>query len=350
MKVAVITPVYPPYHGGIGKVAALETAWLKERGHEVHIFKNDNAVLRIGNAGIAPQLLYKYRDFDVVHLHYPFFGAAEMLCKPKNGRLVITYHMDTLDRGLKGIFFKWYAKNIMPRVLAKADRIMSASFDYLKQSVAAPLFFQNHSKFYEVPFGVDEHIFYPAQNKNNQKVKLLFVGGLDSAHYFKGLHLLLTALAEIDARYVELVVVGDGNLRKMYEEMVEHLKLKDAVTFRGAVSDEELPSVYREADIFVFPSVDASEAFGLVLLEAMASGLPVVASNLSGVRTLVRDGETGFLFPCGDVEALKKMLMKLLKDPTLREKCGSQARLDVNEQYSLELFERRMNEVLFGNT
>ncbi len=348
MKIAVITPVYPPYRGGIGRVAELEAVWLERNGHTVRIFSNKNTLLPVGNAGFAPQLLTKYNSYDVVHLHYPFFGAAEYVRKPKNGRLVVTYHMDTVGKGLKGLFFAWYAKYIMPKVLSRADRIMSSSFDYLKQSAAAPLFFQNHSKFYEVPFGVDENKFYPHQNKNNQKIKLLFVGGLDFAHYFKGLHLLLNALSQIDTRYVEFVVVGDGNLRGMYEKMTKHLGLNETVTFLGNVADVDLPKVYREADIFVFPSVDASEAFGLVVLEAMASGLPIIASDLPGVRTLVRDGETGFLFPRGNVEELKKVLMKLLQDKNLREQFGRRARLDVNERYSLELFERRMNEVLFG--
>ena len=350
MKIAIITPVYPPYRGGIGQIAALEADWLKQQGHEVEVFKNENSLLRIGNAGLAPQLFFKYRRYDCIHLHYPFFGAAEYVRQPRAGRLVITYHMDTVGAGFKGAFFKWYAQNIMPKVLARADRIMVSSFDYLKQSAAAPLFFKNHSKFYEVPFGVDEQIFYPAQNKNNQKVKVLFVGGLDSAHYFKGLHFLLKAMAAIDARYVELLVVGDGNLRKMYEKTVEHLGLNGKVIFLGAVADEVLPNIYREADIFVFPSIDASEAFGLVVLEAMASGLPVVASNLPGVRTLVRDGETGFLFAPGDVEALKKALMKLLKDRSCREQLGGRGRLDINEKYSIELWHRRLSEVLFGNT
>lgn len=348
MKIAIITPVYPPYRGGIGRVAELEVEWLKKQGHEVEVFSNENSLLKIGNAGWAPQLLAKYNDFDVVHLHYPFFGAIEYMRKPRAGRFIVTYHMDTIDSGFKGILFKLYTAIIMPRVLRLADRIMVSSFDYLKQSAAASLFLKNHSKFYEVPFGVDEHKFYPDAQKNNSKTRLLFVGGLDSAHYFKGLHVLLNALALMDTRDFELLIVGDGNLRKMYEETVERLNLKSVVTFLGAVSDEDLPKVYREADIFVFPSVDASEAFGLVVLEAMASGLPVIASNLPGVRTLVREGETGLLFTRGNVQELKQALLKLLEDKNLREQFGRRARLVVNEQYSLELFERRMNEILFG--
>ncbi len=348
MKVAIITPVYPPYRGGIGKVAALEVAWLKSQGHQVEVFTNLQAMVRVGNAGLAPQLFFKYRDADVIHLHYPFFGAAEYVRRPKHGRLVITYHMDTVGSGLKGILFKLYAKIIMPKVLARADRITVSSFDYLKQSAAAGFFFKNHSKFYEVPFGVDEHIFYPATQKNNSKVRLLFVGGLDSAHYFKGLHLLLQALSQIDARDLELQIVGDGNLRGAYQEMSERLGLAKTVTFLGNIADEELPKVYRQADIFVFPSVDASEAFGVAVLEAMASGLPVVASNLPGVRTLVRDGATGFLFSRGSEEELKKALLKLLNDKILREQFGRQGRLDINEKYSIELWQRRMEEVLFN--
>lgn len=346
MKVCIVTPVFPPYRGGIAQAAALEADFLVKAGHEVKIFTNRDG-LTIGNAAWCPHFWWQVRGFDVVHLHYPFFGAAEYISQEKNKRLVVTYHMDTVGHGLKGLFFKSYARFVMPRILKKADRIMVSSLDYLKSSAAAFLYEQNHSKFYEVPFGVDTDRFYPAREETREHIRLLFVGGLDQAHYFKGLPILLAALHELGTKYIELNIVGDGNLRPAYETLARQYNLASRVHFLGRLSDEKLPVAYREADIFVFPSVDRSEAFGLAVLEAMSSGLSVVASNLPGVRTLVREGETGFLFKAGDTKDLIKKLL-LLKDPSLRARLGQQARLVVDQKYTLDLWQRRLNEVLFS--
>lgn len=362
MTIAIVTPVYPPYRGGIGKAAALEADFLKSSGQQVKIFTNRNG-LRIGNAAWCPQFFWQLRDFDVVHLHYPFFGAAEYIRKPRHGRLVVTYHMDTVGRGWQGRFFSVYQKWVMPRVLARADRIIVSSLDYLKSSAAAFLYDLNHSKFYEVPFGVDDVMFHPSSlksyegqvhaseeiinNATHKNVRLLFVGGLDRAHYFKGLPVLLRALRDLKANYFELQIVGDGDLRREYEVLAAEYGLTKHVTFFGNVSDEQLAAVYREADIFVFPSIDRSEAFGLAVLEAMASGLPVIASDLPGVRTLVENGQIGFLFTVNDKNDLIKKLL-LFKDPATRQRMGHEARLRVDEKYNLELWQRRMKEVLFG--
>ena len=98
--------------------------------------------------------------------------------------------------------------------------------------------------------------------------------------------------------------MGNGNLRVEYERLAKELDLGEHVIFACSVSEEDLPKYYNLADLFVLSSIDSSEAFGLVILEAMASGVPVIASNLPGVRTLVKEGVTGYLAKAGDSEDL----------------------------------------------
>jgi glycosyltransferase involved in cell wall biosynthesis len=140
---------------------------------------------------------------------------------------------------------------------------------------------------------------------------VFFLARLDRAHYFKGLHVLIEAIAQIPE--AALVVGGDGEWRNEYEAQAR-ARLGDRVHFVGDVADEALPDYYRAADTLALPSIDRTEAFGLVLLEALACGTPVVASRLPGVRTLVDDGRTGFLVDPGDPIDLAARLTQCLRE------------------------------------
>jgi glycosyltransferase involved in cell wall biosynthesis len=164
---------------------------------------------------------------------------------------------------------------------------------------------------------------------------VLFVGALDRAHYFKGMPILLAALARLQQDpHVRLLVVGDGDLRPAYQRQAQTLGVGDRVVFCGRVSDRELPAHYRLADLLVLPSTTMGEAFGLVLLEAMASGKPVIASNLPGVRSVVSDGVDGLLFKPGDVRDLAERIDTLLADPQRRQRMGERGRVKVEEKYA----------------
>ncbi len=237
--------------------------------------------------------------FDLVHLHYPFFGTAGIVRKWKKSHpqtpLVITYHMDTRAPDWRGLIFKLYAKFWMPGILRSADALVTSSFDFMAQSDARVLFAADKSAWHEIPFGVDADTFQPRPkpeelfkqfNLNPTKETLLFVGGLDKAHYFKGVPILLDALVKLQYGYkkdLQVIIAGDGDLRPQFEERARITKLS-SVRFVGHVDDEMLPYVYNMADLFVLPSINRGEAFGLVLLEAMASGVPVIATDLPGAK------------------------------------------------------------------
>lgn len=321
MKIAQIVCTFPPYYGGMGNSVYELSKGLIDLGHDVEVitpqYQKDTDsekmeyVRRLdprfsyGNAAVLPQVKSILSGYDLVHLHYPFFGTAGMVYRFKKDNpkipLVITYHMDPRGSGWKGLLFQMYAKYYMPRVLRSADLLVSASFDYLLQSGAEKIYKENKEKWIEIPFGVDIHRFFPGEKESALLDELglqrdiptvLFVGGMDRAHYFKGIPVLLRALSLLKKKRVpfQAIFVGDGDMKGEYERVCGALFLKTWVRFVGKVSAEQLPSYYRLADLFVLPSIDISEAFGMVLLESFASGVPVVASDLPGVRSIANQG------------------------------------------------------------
>jgi len=374
-KIAIITPTFPPYRGGMGKLAELDAKQLAELGHEVHVYRPEprqpaaapaqpfavhdlRPWFRFGNAALVPDVRRVLRQYPLVFLHYPFFGAAEIVAWCRRSapgtKLVIVYHMDVVGRGLLGAFFRWHTRWCLPRILRTADRVIVTSFDYLNSSNAEPLR-KRQVKFRELAPSVDSARFAPDGKptrllsryglKADDRV-VLFVGGLDRAHYFKGIPSLLQALMIKELAGARAVIVGDGDLRPEYEKLAAKLGPAGRVVFAGGVSDEDLPDHYRLADVFAFPSVDRSEAFGVAALEALASGVPVVASDLPGVRTIVRQGETGFRAPPGSVSGLAAGLVRVLNDDILRRRLGAAARQMVTAEYSDEVRRKRLQQIV----
>jgi len=143
----------------------------------------------------------------------------------------------------------------------------------------------------------------------------------------------------------KLLIVGEGDLRRTLEKQAESLRVDHKVIFLGKVSDEELRYCYHICDVFVLPSVEPSEAFGLVQLEAMAYGKPVVNTRLpTGVPFVSVDGETGITVEPRDSKALAEAINKLLNDEELRKRYGVQARKRVEENFTVD----KMNERILG--
>jgi glycosyltransferase involved in cell wall biosynthesis len=145
-----------------------------------------------------------------------------------------------------------------------------------------------------------------------------------------------------------VIIAGDGNLRHSYESLASSLGLSKKIIFIGSVSDSLLPKLYSLADMLVFPSIDKSEAFGIVALEAMASGTPVIASDLAGVRSVVVKKETGLLVKPGSVQNLADMIKLLLKNPRLARQYGTAGRQRVLDCYTWEDIGQKLNKVLLS--
>ncbi len=427
-RIVHITPVYPPYAGGIGVVAKKMAEGLTKRGWEVDVVTPKGGpevskslshkvielkqVIRIGNAAVVPQIR-KLERYDIIHLHYPFFGGAEWLLfnksikqENKKTKLVLQYHHDADASGLKGLIFKLYDRLVLPRLMKRADRVIVSSMDYAQHSRIAKYI---SNKFIEIPLGVDSERFKslpissPTRKGETERgcFTILFVGSLDRAHWFKGLEVLLHAFAILKQENeqnrlksthlnpalnttsqlrhssqrlrrlnranpacagspgragrrlgfdLKCLVIGEGLLKEKYKKMAQELGIQDHVQFLGNVPHAQLPDCYRNADLFVFPSVSRAEAFGLVALEAMATGLPVIVSDLPGVRTLVEEGINGFKVPVNDPQALARCMQVLVEDKTLCDRMGQKSRVKVMIDYScdkvIDKIERVYQEIL----
>jgi glycosyltransferase involved in cell wall biosynthesis len=194
-----------------------------------------------------------------------------------------------------------------------------------------------NQEFVIVPNAVDSSRFSPAGIRPSAaKIRILCVGRLIER---KGQHHLLRALARLarDERLdVELTLVGEGDARPSLEALADRLGVRAAARFAGCVSAEDMPDVYRKADVFVLPS--QSEGMSIALLEAMASGLPVVVTQTGGTKELI-DGN-GTVVPWADVRALTRGLSSLIRDPAGRERMGRRSR-EIAERYAWDGFARR---------
>ena len=180
----------------------------------------------------------------------------------------------------------------------------------------------------EIPNGVDTGRFFPATRKPDGTCELLFVGRLAPQ---KGVDILLNALALIFTGW-RLRIAGDGPEREHLSALATTLGLADRVTFLGWTQRDALPELYRSADVFVFPSYD--EGMPNVVLEALASGLPIVATRIAGNDQLVVDGENGALVPPGNPAAFANALLPVLADRTLRTAMGESSRRIAVERFS----------------
>jgi phosphatidylinositol alpha-mannosyltransferase len=258
----------------------------------------------------------KEEKFDILHLHEPF---APLLCvsalAQSNCTNVGTFHAcHSKSRTYyvsKPVLKKWYEKLHGKIAVSKAAlRFISRYFP---------------GSYRIIPNGIDIERFTPEGLQRNEftddKLNIVFVGRLEKR---KGLTHLINACALIRKGFTNfrLIVVGPGTrLKPGYEQQVNELNL-DNVVFTGFVSNNDLPQYYRTADIFCAPAT-GGESFGVVLLEAMACGKPVVASNIEGYTNVLEHNEEGLLVPPGDEEALARSLLKLLEDHSLREKMGT---------------------------
>jgi glycosyltransferase involved in cell wall biosynthesis len=356
LRLAHVTATFPPYHGGTGNVAYHNALELARRGHLVRVVtpgkrqgkqadppgvavQRLRPALKLGNAPLAPALTQALAGCDLVHLHYPFyFGAEQVWWSCRRTPYVVTYHQDVLFSGSISVAAALHHAVVGRRVLADARLVAATTLDYAAHSRLAGL---PRQRLVELPNGVDIDQFWPALPTPELRARyglaekapiLLFVGGLDRAHYFKGLPVLLQALRDVERGI--LLVVGEGDLRAAFEGQARQAGLGQRVRFLGRVEQAELPAHYALADLTVLPSTTMGEAFGLVLLESMACATPVVASRLPGMRVVVQDGVDGRLAAPGDAADLARQINHLLGDEPRRRAMGQAGRRKVEQHYA----------------
>lgn len=284
---------------------------------------------QIARTPIAPSYLSMLRrsEADLINFHFPYpWAELSYLFSGNPKPYVITYHSDIVKQ--KQLLKFW--KPFMARFLAGASRIVVASPHIIENSpfLQGPL----SKKTVVIPFGIDTESFIPTPDSRaaaallrNQlagsRPLLFFLGRLV---YYKGLHVLLEAMRSLNAH---LVIGGDGPLRTELEQIVRETGCSSKITFAGSIPPDQLRIYYQAADLFILPSTDTSEAFGMVMLEAHASGTPVVSSDLpTGVTFVNEHGKTGLCVSAGNPQSLAEGIQTLLSDSERRYRMGDYAR------------------------
>lgn len=263
------------------------------------------------------------RQVDIVDYHFPmpWVDVAAAIYFPPETRLVIHWHSEIIEQKLA-------AKCLSPlieRCLQRADRIVVADNSYVKRS---PFLSRFADKCVAIPFGIDVEKFHAISAEEQQKINALrtkyprLILGVGRLVSYKGFNVLIDAMQKING---QLIIVGQGSLEAELKNQVRSLGLEDKVHFYGRADDSELKCLYHASQLFAFPSVTTNEAFGLVQLEAMSCGKPVVNTQLdSAVPEVARHGKEALTVPPGAVQPLADAVNQLLNNPELAQQLGQQ--------------------------
>lgn len=294
---------------------------------------------RLASAPINPTLhlwLQKLgQKADILHFHLPNPTSvmAFLGCRGLNGKVITTYHSDIVRQKLLGKFFAPF----LHLFLKKADTIIATSPNYIKLSKVLSAL---QDKCEVIPLGIDTARFDMASTdaempnilKNRfGKAVILFIGRF---RYYKGLPILIDAMQKVDAN---LLLIGAGPLENQLRRRVAEKNLRDRIHFMGELSDEQVNMFLKGCDIFVLPSIYKSEAFGIVQLEAMACGKPVVCCELgTGTSWVNQHQKTGLVVPPENPEALSESINFLLADQGIRTAFGTAGRQRVHNFFTSE--------------
>jgi phosphatidylinositol alpha-mannosyltransferase len=357
MKIALVSPYDFSHPGGVGRHITALFNNFTSTGHQVKVIApSSKAVnefgehfIRIGrpfpipasdsiirvpvSLHLAPAIkkVMEEEKFDVVHLHEPFMP---MLCSAtlrfSNTVNVGTFHA---AEGKPGYGF---GRPVTSWILERRARKLHGHIAVSKPAMNYASHFVPGD--YEIiPNGVDLKHFRPdvplINDFTDGKLNIVFMGRLE---FRKGINYLLKAFLQIKSEMpnTRLIICGPGTrLRQRYETWVKDVRLQDVV-FTGMVDYAAQPSYYRSADVFCAPAT-SRESFGLILLEAMATGRPIVATNIEGFASVVTNGQEGLLVPPMTDRPLAEALLKLLKDKQLRTQMGQKG-LVTAQKYSWE--------------
>ena len=357
LRVLHVGKFYPPAHGGIevflGDLVAAQRAQGIDAAVIVHGERQNDDPDWLVRVPVQAQLIYapmalgfrsalaraidRFRP-DLLHLHMPNNAVFWALTLPSAGRLpwVVHWHADVVQTRMRAALRLAYElyRPFEQAVLERAERIVVTSPPYLAAS--EPLQSWRH-KCAVVPLGLAPGTApAPAADDGPRPLRLLAIGRLA---YYKGFDTLIRAVAA--TRDVELQIAGDGELRGELESLVRRLTPAGAtptVRLLGAVDDDAKHRLLCECDAVCLPSCERTEAFGVVLLEAMKYGRPCIASDLpgSGMPWLVTEAGAGLLAPVNDAGGWQRAIGQLHDDPALRRRLGEAGRRAFDERFSID--------------
>lgn len=356
MKILHVGKFYPPHMGGIEthvqvlckelqKSVDVEVLVASETKDDEEFMDEQVKVTRVGTrfklsgAPVCPGLPGRIRraKADVVHIHLP--NPPAILCYLASGHrgpVVVTYHSDIVRQ-------QFLAKAFDPILLLFLKRcaaIIATSSKYVETS-AVLADYANRCRV--IPYGIPLAQFSACDSSEVARIRehfgprlIISVGRLI---YYKGFEHLVKAMSHVDGH---LLIVGEGHLLGSLEAQARANQISNKITFLGGIHNRDIAPFYHAADVFALASVARSEAFGIVQLEAMACGKPVVNTDLdSGVPFVSLNGLTGFTVPPHDPLALAAAINRLLDDSQLRESYGQAARARVEKEFTKEVMLER---------
>ena len=355
MRVLHVGKFYPPVSGGMERVLQLLCEQERPAVDSRVLVANTGAATvhddirgvpvtrvtrwaQIGAVAVCPTLPFWLRrmqgDVTVIHEPNPVALIAAIVT-PRLGPLVVWFHSEVVRPAWR---YRLFYRPFLRAVLRRAARIVVSSPALAEHAAELQDF---RDKCVVIPFGVDLERFErtPAidarvaalRAERGETPVALFVGRLVP---YKGLRVLLEALQPVEAR---VVLVGDGPLRGELETVARRLGVAERVEFLGGVTEPELVVQYHACDFFVLPSITRAEAFGVVQLEAMTCGKPVISTSVrSGVPWVNVHGRTGLVVPPGDIDALAEAMGVLAADPSTRRELGVKARARAEQEFTLE--------------
>jgi len=271
------------------------------------------------------KLVYQIQP-DILHAHwassYGFLGASTGF----HPFLVSTWGRDVFDFPKQSIVHR----KLLEYVLGKAD-ILTATSKMLNQETRK--YISKKSNVHTIPFGVDLRRFKPLKRTGEKPLVIGIVKKLEKKY---GIRYLIEAFAQVEKNHhsLKLWIVGTGSQDGLLKRLVHRLNLEDNVVFWGFINNHKIPKILNEMDIFVVPSIEPSETFGVAAVEAAACGLPVIASNIGGLPEVVIDGETGFLIPPKEPQEIVEKLILLIQNKELRKQMGKESRKFVESNYN----------------
>lgn len=291
--------------------------------------------------GFYPWLRRLEAGIDITHAHlpYPPGELGHMLLGRSRG-LVLSYHSDIVRQKLLGALYSPFLRLL----LRQADRISVSNPTYIRTS---PFLARVADKCSVIPFGINlqEFAATPARQERAAAIRaqyapkplLLFVGRL---RHYKGLNVLIDAMQTIDAH---LLVVGAGMMETAWRTQATALGLDERITFLGDLSDAEKLEMLHAADLFVLPSTNRAEAFGIVLIEAMAAGLPLISTELGTGTSFVNQHEqTGLVVPPDDAPAMAAAINRILTNEPLRQRMAAASLARAQSEFNVGTMAARM--------
>ena len=306
-------------------------------------------VYKYGRMALSLRLLYLLipfldKKFDIIHCHFGPNGIIGAYLKELgiSSKLLTSFHGYDMS-----IFIRMNGNDVYQKLFLNGDLFLPVS-NYWKDKLIELGCDEKKIIVHRMGINLERFTFSKRRKQSGEPIKILTVGRLVEK---KGHEYTIRAIAKIVKKHknIRYIIAGDGPLRDKLEDLVTKLEIGKYVKFLGAVEQNEILKLYQQAHIFVLSSVTASdgnkEGIPVVLMEAQATGLPVISTIHSGIPEVVLDGKSGFLVPERDVNALAERLNYLIEHPELWPEMGFAGRKFVEEKYDIKKLTQQLVEI-----